>query len=1201
MRLLMKKFIIPRFLVGLTIVFFINQNALTAGVHALDLFMPEKAKDSGQKFSNTIEEQIQKLEGDYALFQEQFSQPDLKNQLDVVSARIENIKASLQDAPDDNFLNEKLSFANQEYQALIEIQQARKDLLAMLDQHIKLLREYLEAPDFKRLRKELKTYYSFNDLQEENKLLREYQDRLVQTEEKNKANITDIANKKKMLTALETELKEKKRLQEDFLAKSNQSPNGLSIQQKSELLDANVELLTVKKELAQLKVAEAERRGALLDSQLYVLRNQLTLLKSEYARIKRALRVDGQYVQNAKTELEKKRQHSLATRERYEEKTRILTPLQSKLKDELAQRYKKASITKPLDDSALIAWPFAETTTMQAWDNDAQAAKLQAAIGLYEANKEFLKAQAEFEKIKFQAQENMFNTINSWHKMTTRKLGGEDEEEFKKEIKNYEGARAELEAALAVAQERRTLTTNTLTRINEALEQVKNYAQELKGLKVTLFKTNPLAYEETLEALAETESSLRSRSEVTAKLLETNAASIAVITSALNQIDTIVAELNLKDFWQPSSKAIDWAHEIRNFVPDIKLFLTDVRTLATTQGLSSLLYAAKARMQWYQKNPFKLLVTCIYMLLTLFIYFLLRQFLPTVSQSLANVPPVFHGRYVLSLFSKAIIDFIGTHLGLLFGWLVFFILIKLDAVTNVYLVILFYLSSIPFFIVLARRFFATLLAINKEHNNLVLSESYQKRFFTVVPFFCYITIVIMFFRQAFMLGNYDKSHLPTTLLAINYILLQLALLLLMSRGLLLSLIPGKTQFGMWARQQIKNYHYLLILFLGAVIIMSNPYVGFFKQVSYILSRFVLTLISIPMFMWVHNLLKHSSSMLFFYTEGEALKERFPYAKTLYSLFVVTTFLGFVMLSVIIISRVWNYPITFTDIADFFHKPIYSPGIDEVTKQPIQVSAFSLLKVLGYVAGGIAVTFIINSVVLQRLFDLLLVNSGVQDTLLILIRYFIMLTAILLGLQSVGLGSLITYMGLILGLLGFAVKDPISDVICYFVILVQRPIKIGDYIAFDSELMGVVRHITPRSVIVRRKNSVTLVIPNSQFVTKPIVNWNYSRTFFAFNDIYFTIPYSAQPEMVRSVIFKVMETHPLILKNPAPIVWLSDFTENGFLFQVRGFLSPDKTLEQWEISSDVRIRIVVALRENGIDLAVPVRKIIESDSNALPRE
>jgi len=203
----------------------------------------------------------------------------------------------------------------------------------------------------------------------------------------------------------------------------------------------------------------------------------------------------------------------------------------------------------------------------------------------------------------------------------------------------------------------------------------------------------------------------------------------------------------------------------------------------------------------------------------------------------------------------------------------------------------------------------------------------------------------------------------------------------------------------------------------------------------------------------------------------------------------------------------------------------------------------------------------------------------------------------MGFQNVGLGQLI---GVLIGALavgiGFYIKDPISDLVAYFIILVQRPIKIGDYVKIDPDTSGVVRKITARSVIVRRKNSTTLVVPNSYVISRSIENWNYVRNFIAFNDINLTVIYKSDPLHTKKVLLRVVESHPNVLKNPKPVIRLDEFSELGYVFLIRGFISSAYTLDQWDIASDIRFSVIKALREEGIEIAVPVRRIIDVHMN-----
>ncbi len=136
-----------------------------------------------------------------------------------------------------------------------------------------------------------------------------------------------------------------------------------------------------------------------------------------------------------------------------------------------------------------------------------------------------------------------------------------------------------------------------------------------------------------------------------------------------------------------------------------------------------------------------------------------------------------------------------------------------------------------------------------------------------------------------------------------------------------------------------------------------------------------------------------------------------------------------------------------------------------------------------------------------------------------------------------------------------------------------------------------RKITARAVILRRKNSMTLVVPNSLLINRTIANWNYTRNFIAFDDIIVHVDYSEDPERVKEVLYKVVEQHPNILKNPKPWIRLDDFAEYGYEFMVRGFISSVYTLEKWEIASNIRINIIKAFQAENIKIALPTRVLL----------
>ncbi len=505
-----------------------------------------------------------------------------------------------------------------------------------------------------------------------------------------------------------------------------------------------------------------------------------------------------------------------------------------------------------------------------------------------------------------------------------------------------------------------------------------------------------------------------------------------------------------------------------------------------------------------------------------------------------------------------------------------------------YLFILFYLFSIPYLLYLSQRFMKMLMSMNEEYSHVLLSEEFQRRFELVFSTLVYLTIIVFFFRQAFMLSPvYLRSELSNILLAVNFIILQISLIFLITKEQIMGIIPDYSDFWRWVHAHVDHYYYLILFFVVAIIIMSNPYVGFGRLVLYLLSGSIYMAILMKLLSLLHDFVKKSTSMLFFSQEDAIVRERFSYAKTYFGLVIIGSFVILGFIGFIGAAKIWGWDVTFTDLRQWLKVPL----ILEDTMHPITI--MSLLKIIAFFIGGLTIAYSLKQYVLARIFDLLLVESGVQHTVNSIIQYIVIIIAVFFAFNSVGLGSLIGNVFIALALsIGLYLKDPISDFISYFVILVQRPIKIGDYIKVDEETMGVVRKITPRAVVLRRKNSTTIIVPNTLIVSKSIENWNYVRNFIALNDITLYVYFKEDAQRVKSILLAATEEHPNVLKNPRPIIRLSNFTEYGYEFMVRCFVSSAYTLEMWDLGSDIRLLIAKAFRENGIDFAIPMYKIDE---------
>lgn len=1153
------------------------------------LFMSSKPQEASlATHADLAKKQRERLEKEFELLES----PEHRTRLEQARADSAIFTAKSQKATrrDKSFSEQKLSLHNQYYQLLNEIDGARQQLRLIIEQHLDLLKKIANDPEFKNGTAPVKTSYSLGDLDSE-KLLT-LKTRLADFEKLKLTTAEDVAKRRRALSALIEELRVREQDREEFAqSRREEESNGMTRLQRAELLDDQARVFNAKRELAELKLKEAEFKAALVDTELYIVRNQKIGAEKDYARIKRDLIVDTEYVQRSKETLELRRKESVERSEQFHDRMRMLVGLKSNVRQRI-EKFLKQHDLESAEISQLREWT-REPHSIAQWHTTCVLGNLITQEEFFASEHEFLEARVEFEKAKFRNEEIIAQIVSSWHKITQRRHLIDTAKELEREIKLYDLPKAELQVELAALIEKRNAAIGFLQKLNTLFDRMKTLSTALREKRESLFNGSANEYNQCAALLYESEDLIRRRIDLTAKLVETYSATIVTVGDMLKRIEGVLGELTSKSFWRRSHQSIEWS-ELKYFSPELKRFGRDVRMSMGRYFLHGQLFTSLAAgIRSFADYPLMILVWLVRILVLILAFIIVRYYVADFCAYLARAGTEFTLFAPLFAVVAIFLDYVTRHIGALYGWLAIFTLIKGDFITDEFFAILFYLLSIPLVIAFAYGFFKFFLEVNARRGYAYISHSYQRRFTIIVPTLVYASTTLYLIREAFVLANYADSHVPVILLGINFILGQMALISLLSKEQVLSMIPDDTPLWEWIKEHVDRYYHVLLVIFVAIIVMSNPYVGYGRQVLYVASRILMTALLIPLLAWVYNRLKRVLSDLFFYySDGEVLKERFPTGKSFYGATSVAALFALFAIGIIIASRLWNHPVTLRDMAQALQYTIYRPGIDEATGKAIEVSLLSFLQVFAFVVIGITIANFFNRYILQKIFDPLLVGSGVQNTISILSRYVIIFAALFIGLQFAGLDSIALKLGIIIGGLAVVMREPIADFISYFIILVQRPIKIGDLIMIaegaNNELMGVVRHITPRSTIVRRRNSVSLIVPNSHIVNKIIYNWSYTRTFCAFDDILLTIPYSADPKRAQQLIIKTLEENVSILKNPAPIVFLRDFTDNGFQFQVRGYLTADKVLDQWEIASNVRLELVRRLREAGMDIASPTR-------------
>lgn len=225
-------------------------------------------------------------------------------------------------------------------------------------------------------------------------------------------------------------------------------------------------------------------------------------------------------------------------------------------------------------------------------------------------------------------------------------------------------------------------------------------------------------------------------------------------------------------------------------------------------------------------------------------------------------------------------------------------------------------------------------------------------------------------------------------------------------------------------------------------------------------------------------------------------------------------------------------------------------------------------------------------VMQRWIDTALMGSrrvdpGIANSIHTGIGYSGFIVAALLAVSYAGLD--ITNFAIVAGALsvgiGFGLQSIVNNFVSGLILLVERPIKVGDRVSVKGQ-EGFVRRISVRSTEIETADRSSLIVPNSDFVTSSVTNWTHRNTLGQVT-VKVAASYRADPERVRDILQAVGTECPLVLQHPAPAVTLDSFGANGLEFTLAAVI-PDVT-KAGTVQTELRMRILKAFRAAGIEM------------------
>lgn len=284
---------------------------------------------------------------------------------------------------------------------------------------------------------------------------------------------------------------------------------------------------------------------------------------------------------------------------------------------------------------------------------------------------------------------------------------------------------------------------------------------------------------------------------------------------------------------------------------------------------------------------------------------------------------------------------------------------------------------------------------------------------------------------------------------------------------------------------------------------------------------------------------------------------------------------------LLVLVIWGVPLS--EVWNWTGKALRGFTIGNVT---ISISDIAVALLIFLVVT--ALTRGVQRVLTERVFPQTGLDAGVRNSLSAGLGYVGIAIAATLAVSALGLD--LANIALIAGALsvgiGFGLQNIVNNFVSGLILLIERPIKVGDWINVGGH-EGHVKQINVRATEIETFQRASVIVPNSELLSTAVINWTHKDR-YGRAEVAVGVAYGSDVDKVMDILRACLDAHPDILSWPEPSVLFQDFGESSLDFKVRGYIA--NVERRIFVQSELRVLITRALAEAGIEIPFPQRDV-----------